>query len=481
MSLFDLFSRKKTCDLLVNVDGKVVEKYRHFKDFLTHNRDALNAIAELEQTYYGGSSFSMGSAKKRYDDLLASTHKLIDALNGISKGKYAALSDVCDRINQESAPLFNAGVSTSTGEMVLAFESLRPEMVKIAGSKATNLATVGNALGLAIPPGFVITAHAFERFLEESGLAASIQEMLADITTDMTPEMAEKCQAIQDRVLQARVPESLSNEILRHYAALEAKTHKNVRIAMRSSAVGEDTEASFAGQYITELNVTRENILHAYKSVVASKYSPRAILYRLRYGLDDRETPMCVAGIVMIDSKSSGVLYTVDPSRPESSVLKISAIWGLGEHLVSGEASPDVFFVDRSTGRILERDIRRKEMQLVNLDTGGVLLKKTPEADQALPSIDDSTVDALVRSGLALEKYFKGPQDVEWALDGKNNLYILQTRPLGLVAATTAANNNAAGFSRSSDSVVRRQNRFNRHSRGQGFYCRGWQPEPYSR
>ncbi len=439
MSLFDLFSRKKTCDLLVNVDGKVVEKYRYFQNFLTHNRDALNAIAELEQTYYSGSSFSMGSAKKRYDDLLASTHQLIDALNGISNEKYAALSDVCDRIHQESAPLFNAGVSTSTGARVLAFESLRPEMVKIAGSKATNLATAGNALGLTIPPGFVITAHAFERFLEESGLAQPIQEMLAEITTDMTPEMVEKCRAIQDRVLQAKVPESLSDEILLHYAALEAKTRKNVRIAMRSSAVGEDTEASFAGQYITELNVTRENILHAYKSVVASKYSPRAILYRLRYGLDDRETPMCVAGIVMIDSKSSGVLYTVDPSRPESSVLKISAIWGLGEHLVSGEASPDVCIVDRSTGSILERNIRRKEMQLVSLDTGGVILKKTPEADHALPSIDDSTVDALVRSGLALEKYFKGPQDVEWAIDGNNTLFILQTRPLGLMAAKTQA------------------------------------------
>ncbi len=481
MSLFDLFSRKKTCDLLVNVEGKVVEKYRYFQDFLTHNRNALNAIAELEQTYYSGSSFSMGSARKRYDDLLASTHNLIDALNGISKGKYAALSDVCDRINQESAPLFNAGISTSTGEMVLAFESLRPEMVKIAGSKATNLATAGNALGLGIPPGFVITAHAFERFLEESGLAQPIQEMLADITTDMTPEMAEKCQAIQDRVLQAGIPESLSDEILGHYAALEAKTFKNVRIAMRSSAVGEDTEASFAGQYITELNVTRENILHAYKSVVASKYSPRAILYRLRYGLDDRETPMCVAGIVMIDAKSSGVLYTVDPSRPESSILKISAIWGLGEHLVSGEASPDVFFVDRSTGRVLERDIRRKEMQLVNLDTGGVFLKKTPEDEQALPSIDDSTVGTLVRCGLELEKYFKGPQDVEWALDGKNNLFILQSRPLGFVAGKTAAENIAADFSRSPDSVVRGQNRFNRHSRGQGFYCRSRQPEPNSR
>ena len=441
MSLLDLFSRKKSCDLLVNTNGKVVEKYRFFKDFLTHNREALNIIAALEQTYYGGSSFSMGSVKNRYDDLMASTRKLIDALNGISNGKYAALTDVCNRINRECAIVFNAGHAASPGEMVLAFDSLRPEMVKIAGSKATNLAIVKNALGVAVPPGFVITVHAFERFLEESGLVKIIQEMLADITIDMTPKMAEKCRVIQNSVLQARIPESLSIEILRHYASLEAKTRKNVRIAMRSSAVGEDTDASFAGQYITELNVTRENMLIAYKSVVAGKYSPRAILYGLRHGLEDRDTPMCVAGIAMVDSRASGVMYTVDPSAPESPVLKISAIWGLGEHLVSGEASADVFFVDKSTGRISKRDIRRKEHQLVNLDTGGVRLTKTPEADQALPSIDDSTVKALVRSGLALEKFFKRPQDVEWALDGENNIYILQTRPLGLGTARAAAIN----------------------------------------
>ena len=446
MSLFDLFSSKKTCDLLVNVDGKVVEKYRHFQDFLTHNRDALNAIAELEQTYYGGRSFSMGLAKKRYDDLLASTHNLIDALNGISKGKYAALSDVCDRINRETTPLFNAGVSTSTGEMVLAFESLRPEMVKIAGSKATNLATVGSALGLAIPPGFVITALAFERFLEESGLAASIQEMLADITTDMTPEMVEKCQAIQDRVLQTAVPEALSNEILRHYAALEAKTFKNVRIAMRSSAVGEDTEASFAGQYITELNVTRENILHAYKSVVASKYSPRAILYRLRYGLDDRETPMCVAGIIMVDSRASGVMYTVDPSEPESSVLKISSIWGLGEHLVSGETSPDAFYVNNTTKEITRRDIARKQQKLFSVETGGTRLEEVPDDEKEQASIDDTTVLTLANYGLMLQEHFKSPQDVEWAVDQSGNLFILQARPLGLLEVNTEEHDMAEIF-----------------------------------
>jgi pyruvate,water dikinase len=92
--------------------------------------------------------------------------------------------------------------------MVLALASLRPEMVKIAGSKATNLATAGS-LGLAVPPGFVITAHAFAYFLKGRGLIQPVQDMLADITADMTPEMTAMCHAIQDRVLQAELPRTL--------------------------------------------------------------------------------------------------------------------------------------------------------------------------------------------------------------------------------------------------------------------------------
>jgi pyruvate, water dikinase len=433
MSLIDLFSRKNTCSLLVNVDGKVVEKYRYFKDFLTHNRDALNHIAELEQTYYGASAFSMASVKGRYEELLASTRKLAEALNGIAKGRYAGLSEVCDRINEEVAHIVNPRCSSPAGDLVLPFEALSPEMVTLAGSKATNLATLHHALGLPIPQGFVITADAFVRFLDDSGLAKPIAEMLTDITPEMTQEMEAKSKTLQEMVLQVEVPPPVADAICKAYEALAAKTRQNVRIAMRSSAVGEDTEASFAGQYITELNVTRENILHAYKAVVASKYAPRAILYRLRYGLDDRDTPMCVAGIVMIDSQSSGVLYTVDPSRPDSTLLKISSIWGLGEHLVGGEASPDVFYVDRSTYQISQRDISRKETRLINLDGGGTLLEEVPEDAQALPSIDDSTVGTLAGYGLMLEEYFKGPQDVEWALDSDNNLFILQSRPLGLI------------------------------------------------
>lgn len=202
---------------------------------------------------------------------------------------------------------------------------------------------------------------------------------------------------------------------------------------MRSSAVEEDSEASFAGQYVTRLNVTKPEILSAYKEVVASKYAARAILYRLRYGLDDGDTPMGVAGIAMVDSQASGVLYTVDPSRPESGLLKISAVLGQGEYLVSGETSPDGFFVDRQTLAVVDRSLGRKATRLVMRDRGGLILEETPAARRDLPAISDQLIRTLTQGGLKLERYFQGPQDVEWAVDQEGRLFFLQSRPLGLI------------------------------------------------
>ena len=355
------------------------------------------------------------------------------ALNGLAPGKYAELSRVYDRIAQEIVPIFAAVPPPPVGALVLPLEALGPDMVKVAGSKATNLATIHKYLDAPIPPGFVITAGALEVFLRETGLARPVAELLEGLSPDNLEDLEEKSRAIQDLILQAQVPAALAGEILKAYQELEAKTQPQVRLAMRSSAVGEDTEASFAGQYATELNVTKDNLLEAYKLVLASKYAPRAIAYRLRYGLEDRDTHMCVAGIVMIDSRSSGVLYTVDPSRPDSNLLKINSIWGLGEHLVSGEASPDEFYVDKKTGSMVQRLISKKAERLVNREGGGIYLEEIPAEEQNLPSLDDDTVLTLARYGLRLEEYYQGPQDVEWAVDHQGNLYFLQSRPLGLI------------------------------------------------
>ena len=187
----------------------------------------------------------------------------------------------------------------------------------MAGAKATNLALIQKFLGAPVPPGFVITARATHLFFQETGLAGPVGERLARLSPEAPELLDEASRAIRDLVLEAEVPAALAAEILQAYQDLEAKTHPNVRLAMRSSAVGEDSEASFAGQYETVLNVTADNLLAAYKKVLASKYSPRAIAYRLRYGLEDWDTLMCVAGIMMVEARASGVLYTVDPARPD--------------------------------------------------------------------------------------------------------------------------------------------------------------------
>ena len=433
MALFDLFKRKDVCTLVTQVDGPMVEKYRHFRDFLCLNRDALNLMAELEEAFYGGSPFSMGAVKGKVQELLETTCRLTETLNGVSREKYRELTAACETIGREILSGLTVAPPERSGPFVLPLDLVTDAHLSVAGGKATHLAIMGNALGLPVPKGFVVTAHGLAHFLEEAGLAKPIGSILERVDVENPVALEAASDAIREMVRGAELPPPLALAIREAYAALEARTRPGVHIAMRSSAVGEDSEASFAGQYITELNVHGADLLDAYKAVVASKYSPRAILYRLRYGLDDEDTPMCVAGIEMIDSKASGVLYTLDPSNPASETMKISAILGLGEYLVSGEASPDDFFMDRSTLAIVRRDIRPKRSRLVGGEAGGLHLEDIPEAEGSAAAVGDEIVSTLARFGRLLEAHFGAPQDVEWAVDGAGSLYLLQTRLLGIL------------------------------------------------
>jgi pyruvate,water dikinase len=432
VKILNLFSTSKACRLLVNLDGEVVEKYRYFQEFLGHNYLSLQRLAELEQIYFSGMPFNMREVEERTQELLTSTRRLVRALDGMGGGRYGTLLGVVDRLASEITPLYYPAPHCLTGPLVLPLDSLDAASYREAGGKATNLALMARRAGLPIPPGFVVTAMGFARFLEEAKLKRVIEIMLATLDPNDLEEVETGSQEIRQMIMEARLVPVLADTILAAYAALEARTVKGLHIAMRSSAVGEDSEASFAGLYDTRLNVTKDEILQAYKEVVASKYSARAILYRLRYGLDDQDTPMCVAGIVMVDSQASGVLYTVDPARPTSGLLKISAVLGQGEYLVSGETSPDGYFVDRKTLAIVDRRIGSKSQRLVTRPTGGLYLEEIPAAERNLPAISDDVIRTLTQGGLKLERYFQGPQDVEWAVDQGGRLFFLQSRPLAL-------------------------------------------------
>ncbi|MBF0549712.1 MAG: pyruvate, phosphate dikinase [Deltaproteobacteria bacterium] len=437
MPLLDIFKREKACRLLVNVSGRHVERYQNFRDLLTYNYEAMNIMAELEQIYYGMSVTDLAGVKQRYGRLAGATRNLIGALTRLAGHDYTQLLDTLADLDREINSIITPRHAYSSRALVVRLEDLTPEMLPLVGAKAGNLALAGNILNLPVPPGFAITALAFDHFMDQTGLRQPVADLLEGIDIEDIARLEDQSQTIIQMISAAEVPPDLAEAILQAYADLEATAGPWVSVAMRSSAVGEDTAASFAGQYQTELNVTRHNLLQAYKSVIAGKYSPRAISYRLRYGLDDADAPMGVMAIKMIEAQASGVVYTVDPAASEAGIMKVSAIWGLGEHLVSGAASPDVFWINKGTGRINEKIIARKETRLITRPEGGVQLVPVAPDKQDLPAISDEVLVTLQRYSLALEEYFHGPQDIEWAVDFGGNLFIMQSRPLGLIDTIT--------------------------------------------
>ncbi len=283
MSFFDFLTRgRNTCDLLHAEEGAAARKYRHFKDFLHDNHRALSAVADLEGLYHQG-AYSLPEARRHLNELLEATDNLLGDLDRLTGGRYPALHDVLARLNEETGVILSAATPAPCVPPVLSLADVTPDMASACGTKSTNLATMRNVLGIPTPPGFVVTARGFERFIEENALGERIAQALSRCAATARPGddpvMLERVSAeIRDMVLHAPVPASLSDAILDAYRALEAATHPGVHVAMRSSAVGEDTEASFAGQYVTVLNVTAADILTAYREVLASKYSPRAII-----------------------------------------------------------------------------------------------------------------------------------------------------------------------------------------------------------
>ncbi len=428
----NLFSKGETCQLLVNLEGKHVSRYQSFKSFLEHNHGALSLIAELEQMVYSNRPFSLVEVRKKVQDLLAEVKDLLKAFHDLSERKYASLSDVFQKLNDRLALELNPKMFYPAQDLVLLFEELTPEKRTMTGVKAANLSAIKTELRLPVPDGFAVTAVAYEKFIEANQLSKPIEIELSSFNPGSLKDMEKISKTLMPMILQAGIPEDIQKAILEAYDSLEERSGKDLRISMRSSAIGEDTEAGFAGQFQTVLNVRRENILEAYKTVLASKYSARALLYLHQQGFVDQLTPMGVAGIGMIDAKTSGVLYTRDPEAPESTHLKISSIRGLGEHLVDGSASPDQFLVDREEMKIKKRIISKKDYQLVSLPQEGTTLKEIPEWEKEQPSLSDERVIRLAEYGLKLEAYFGSPQDIEWAADNEGQLFILQSRPLNL-------------------------------------------------
>jgi len=408
-------------------------KRRHFafKELLHANNEALHILADLEGKLDAPDTVTTSYMRSRVVALTVHVCRIVRNLEVVANRQYPTLHQTLARRVRalESKLAQERGVEAR--EYAIPLAAIRPEMGDAVGAKTATLAEMKNRLGLSVPDGFVLTTRAYERFYEHNLLSAGINTLRMEFNVHDPESVNRTSRHIQDLVCAGEFPPDLEEAILEAYAGLEERCGPGLRLAVRSSAIGEDgIQSSFAGLYESYLNVRGEGLLPAYKRVLASKYTTRALYYKAKKGLVDEDIPMCVCCLRMVDAAISGVMYTQDPFRPGR--VHISAGWGLGPGIVAGEVQPDIFSLDKGTGRVLSTKVSTQATMLMPENGKGTREAPVPRLHADEPCLTEEDLAELHRVGGLLERHYQGPQDVEFSLDQEGALHLLQTRALAL-------------------------------------------------
>lgn len=407
-------------------------RYHNFKLLLNANNKALEVMTDMEQALRGNRPFDMSFIRSHCTALSVNIFRMIKNLDQLApeqfKGLYDRFKDIQDRINETLSRRKDPG----EGPLTLSFSDVDKDMADQVGGKMANIGEIRNRLNLRAPDGFIISAAAYQRFFQFNDLQPEIDRRLQSTEVEEMDQLYSLSADIQQLIIRSAVPEDLTNAIVDAYRRLEASAGRGVKVSVRSSALGEDaTGSSFAGQYRSELNVSGENLVEAYKEIVASKYSLQAIAYRLNRGILDEDIVMCVGCMAMVNARCGGVVYSRNPVDVRDDSILINSVWGLPKSVVDGSAASDLFAVSRTPPmQIVEKTIRNKDRKFVCYPEEGVCRLDLTGEESGAPSIPDECVFELAQTALRLEDYYGSPQDIEWAADAKGTVFILQCRPL---------------------------------------------------
>jgi len=229
------------------------------------------------------------------------------------------------------------------------FEELTKQSLGVAGGKGANLGEMTQA-GIPVPPGFVVTAQAYEYFVNETGLFQKILDILEETDVDEAEQLQSAGEKIRNMIKETPMLPDIKEETLKAYKQLSDKTQTpNVHVAVRSSATAEDLpDASFAGQQDTYLNIHGDDqLLDAVQRCWASLFTNRAIFYREKNQFDHSKVLISIIVQEMVNSEAAGVIFTVHPTTSNKNHVYIESSWGLGESVVSGSVTPDTFTVTK--------------------------------------------------------------------------------------------------------------------------------------
>jgi len=322
-------------------------------------------------------------------------------------------------------------------DVIKTFKELNKTNTHIAGGKGASLGEMTVA-GIPVPPGFVITAKAFDQFLAETDLTQEVEAQLDKVNYEDMASVEEVSKTIADLIHDAKFPEDLGKEILIEFKKLNVDY-----VAARSSATAEDSSvASWAGELETYLNTDRNHVLGNVKKCWASLFTPRAIIYRNEKGL--RKTKVSVAVVVqaMIQSDIAGICFTVHPVTKDKNQMIIEAGYGLGEAIVSGQITPDSYVIHKDDLKIIDINIVNQEKKIMRDDTegGGNHWVNVVADDRGKQKLTDEQIIELAKICKNIEKHFGFPCDIEWtwlrprrAMTKKLKkweFFIVQSRPI---------------------------------------------------
>ena len=365
---------------------------------------------------------------------------------GTQTGQRKTSNRLQDCYLQDSSP--HSGVESRAGdgdalsakekELVLWFDKLRNTDVSIVGGKNASLGEMIHA-GLPVPFGFAVTAHSYERYIVEKKIAEQIYKIIKETVTD--PNDPKQYDAASKRIRELMektpMPKDIENAIRTAYESLNKRfALKDTFVAVRSSATAEDLpDASFAGQQETYLNVKGgDELIEKVIKCWSSLFTPRAIFYRNEKGFPHEKVFISVGVQKMVNSRSAGVMFTINPVSGDRNEIVIEGNYGLGETVVSGAVNPDDFVLDKSTLKVKERRISRKTVKFIrDPQTGKTIHQDIPEAEQRTVCVSDQELMRLGELAKRVEKHYGKPMDIEWAIDQDlpypENMLLVQARP----------------------------------------------------
>jgi pyruvate, water dikinase len=317
--------------------------------------------------------------------------------------------------------------------LVVWLESERAEPA-LLGGKFGSLAEMVKA-GFAVPPGFGITTAAYREFVAHEGLVERIRAARGDGPADDLAAIERSSAAIARLIAEAPMPERVEQAIREAYAELGRRAEADaVPVAVRSSGILEDTAgASFAGQYDTFLWICgADAVLEHVRRCWAGLFGPQVLTYQPEGRTADSVelAAMCVGVQQMVHPRAAGVAFTLDPVTGDRSKVVIEAVWGLGEGVVSGDVTPDRFRVDKITLELLAQEVAEKQVEhRLDPEAGAVRLLEVEPERRSVACLDGEHVNAIAAEAKRIERHRGAPQDIEWALDQRGRVHVLQVRP----------------------------------------------------